>query len=83
MGWKTIVSCLFAGVSESYTAMVESDTVCLGACALWHMGWCFHHLYDKHLWCSSLPSNRMAGGEFALVTGLDRANSAVNAGNLQ
>lgn len=47
--------------------MVEDQAVCVGAGAVWNLGWRFHHLHDQHLWCGSLPAHRLPGGQCKLL----------------
>jgi len=54
--------CLRSGRPAVQPAVVEDQTVCVGASALRYLGWSFHHLYDQHLWCGAILAHRLPGG---------------------
>lgn len=56
------VVCLWSGLPAVQPAMVEDQTVCVGAGALWYLGWRFHHLHDQYLRCGAIPIYRLPGG---------------------
>lgn len=49
-------------LSAVQPALVEDQTVRVGAGALWDLGWSFHHLHDQHLWCGAVPTYRLPCG---------------------
>lgn len=52
-----------AEFAAEQSALVEDQTVCMGAGALRDLGRSFHHLHDQHLWCGAVPPHRLPRGE--------------------
>lgn len=55
--------CSSPGISNPDQALVEDPAVCMGAGALWNVGWGLHLLHDQHFWSGSFPEDGMACGE--------------------
>lgn len=53
---------LWSGPPAVQPAVVEDQSVCVGAGALRYLGWSFHHLHDQHLRCGAIPTYRLPGG---------------------
>lgn len=53
--------CIYIFFSGRQT-MVEIAVLHIRASTLWNMGWCFHFVSDKYIWCNCVPAFRLGSG---------------------